>query len=189
MQRLIILLTLVSSLVACTVIDDSVNKQTTEKSQLQIREFQTREFDTNNSKLVLKAVLNVLQDDGFVVKNAVPDLGLLTASKEIDLNAKTDTKGEFWGDLLSAIVIASSDNNTSHHRRGDDKPQKKFKTIEVSVNVTEIGSRCKVRANFQAKETDNSGATQNVYVIEDQKFYQEFFAKVDKGVFIQKQGL
>ena len=52
------------------------------KTQLEVREFQTRTFDVADPKLVMKAMLNVLQDDGYVVKNAVVDLGLITASQE-----------------------------------------------------------------------------------------------------------
>ena len=63
------------------------------------------------------------------------------------------------------------------------------KTVEVSVNVTEYGSRSRVRANFLAKILDNKGDPAEVYTIDDPKFYQDFFSKVDKGVFLQKQGL
>ena len=47
------------------------------RSQLEIRQEQTREYDTHDTRLVMKALLNVLQDDGFIVKNAVVDLHLL----------------------------------------------------------------------------------------------------------------
>jgi hypothetical protein len=67
------------------------------KSQLQIRELQTRSYDTRNTKMVMKTMLNVLQDDGFIVKEANTELGLLTATKEIDVQ----TKGAvFWGVLF-----------------------------------------------------------------------------------------
>ncbi len=58
------------------------------QTQLQTREFQTRSYETNDMKMVMKALLNVLQDDGYIVKNANVDLGLLTATKEIDISAK-----------------------------------------------------------------------------------------------------
>lgn len=45
-----------------------------------------------------------------------------------------------------------------------------------------------MRANFQVKVLDNLGNPKEVYQVEDAKFYQDFFVKVDKGVFIQKQG-
>ena len=51
-----------------------------QKTQLQIREFQTRSYDTKDTRMVMKALLNVLQDDSFIVKNANVDLGLITAS-------------------------------------------------------------------------------------------------------------
>ena len=52
---------------------------TPEKTQLQIREIQTRSYDTNDTKIVMKVLLNMLQDEGFIVRNADTDLGLLTA--------------------------------------------------------------------------------------------------------------
>ena len=53
---------------------------TPDKTQLQIREIQTRSYDTNDTKIVMKVLLNMLQDEGFIVRNADTDLGLLTAS-------------------------------------------------------------------------------------------------------------
>jgi hypothetical protein len=45
-----------------------------EQTQLQIREIQTRTYDTHDTKAVLKTMLNVLQDDGFIVTEANTDL-------------------------------------------------------------------------------------------------------------------
>ena len=56
-----------------------------EQTQLEVREYQTRTFETGDTALVMKAMLNALQDDGYVVKNAVVDLGLITAERESDL--------------------------------------------------------------------------------------------------------
>lgn len=47
----------------------------TQKSQLEIRELQTRVFDTPDSVGVLKTMLSVLQDDGFIVTQANTELG------------------------------------------------------------------------------------------------------------------
>lgn len=162
-------------------------KQEVPKTQLQVREYQTRMFDTNNVKLVMKAALNVLQDDGFVVKNAVVDLGLLSASKEIDLSksSKTGSSDDTWGAIFAAL--ANSKHNNNNNRK--ENTFQKVKIIEVSVNVSEYGNQCKVRANFQAKILDNTGNTVEVFEVEDMKFYQDFFLKMDKGIFIQKQGL
>jgi hypothetical protein len=184
MKNLLVILALGVAVTSCTV----VNRAPTPKppqTQLQTREYQTREFDTNDVKLVMKAMLNVLQDDGFVVKNAVPDLGLLTATKEIQLTGSNNQSDQFWSDVFASLVTGSNNN-----RNNRDTPTRynKFKIVEVSVNVSEIGRRTKVRANFQAKVLDNEGNPVDVYTIQDQKFYQDFFAKVDKGIFLQKSG-
>lgn len=133
----------------------------------------------------MKAMLNVLQDDGFVVKNAVVDLGLLTATKEIQLSSRPSTSDSYWTEAFAGIVLG---RNQDRNRQQQDLRYNKFKQIEVSINVTEQGRRSKVRANFQAKILDNTGNPVDVYVIRDPKFYQDFFAKVDKGIFLQKQG-
>ena len=140
------------------------------KTQLEIREFQTRDYDTNDMKLVMKSLLNVLQDDGYIVKVANVELGLLSATKEINI----ENKGE-------AVIMALLG--------GHNARWKKNSIIECSGNVTEMGKVCKVRMNFQVKTMDNKGGVVDVNTIEDQVFYQSFFAKVDKGIFIGKQKL
>ncbi len=139
-----------------------------QQTQLQIREYQTRAFDTKNTKLVMKAVLGVLQDEGFIVKNADSDLGFISASKETDLGGAPI----FWG---------TKDSEPARYR--------KTSVIETTANVSEFGSQCRVRMNFMKKILDNTGATMEVDQITDAKFYQDFFSKVDKGLFLQKEKL
>jgi hypothetical protein len=168
------------SIVACTVV--SYQQQATPpKTQLQTREFQTREFDTNNTKLILKALINVLQDDGFVIKFADADLGLLSATKEINIAKSPNTSDVFWQEFFESMSRNQSKNKT-------EQRYNKFKTVEASINISELGKRSKVRANFQAKILDNLGNAVDVYAVDDMKFYQDFFSKVDKGIFLQKQG-
>ena len=141
-----------------------------QKTQLELREFQTRAFDTNDTKMVLKAVLNVLQDDDFIVKNANTELGLLNATKEVDVSS--------CGEKFVALLFA-----------GNNARYKQNSIIECSANVSEHGPQTRVRMNFQMKVLDNRGGVMKVTNIEDEAFYREFFAKVDKGVFIQKEKL
>lgn len=140
------------------------------KTQLQIREFQTRTFETNDIKMVMKALLNVLQDEGFIVKHASVELGLLNATKEVDIENK--------GEAVLLILLV-----------GADARWKKNSIIECTGNVSEFGNQMRVRVNFQMKVMDNRGNVIKVGQIEDAKYYQDFFSKVDKGVFIQKEKL
>lgn len=140
------------------------------KTQLQIREFQTRSYDTKDTKMVMKAILNVLQDDGFIVKNANVDLGLITAVKELDVEDKFEAGWrKFW--------------------LGHDAVYKKNSIIECSANISEFGKQTRVRVNFQVKLKNNKGNVMKIETIEDAKYYQEFFSKADKGIFIEKEKL
>ena len=141
-----------------------------EKSQLQIREFQTRSYDTPDVKMVMKAVMHTLQDDSYIIKEANVDLGLLTAQKEVDVSNQTEA-------VLTTIFA------------GAQARYKKNSIIEASANVSDFGTQTKVRINFQSKVMDNHGGVISVKQVDDMKFYQEFFAKVDKAVFLAKEKL
>lgn len=164
------------------------------KSQLEIREFQTREYETRDTKMVMKAVLNTLQDDGYIVHNAVPDLGLITATKDVEVE---HPGGAADSPLAMGLGIGLGVLSTGRHSgfgwgmgSGDDgRSLPRSSSIEVSVNVSEFGPTVRVRANFQKRTTDGRGAVYEAHQIEEPKFYQDFFSKVDKGIFIQREKL
>ncbi len=141
-----------------------------EKTQLQKRQFQTRKYDVQDDLVVLKAVANALQDEGFIIDEAEPDLGIITASKEVDI--------ENTGAKLVAIFFAGV-----HGRWA------KNNIIESSVNVSGHGEQTKVRVIFQVKSMNNKGEVMKVLQIEDETYYQNFFAKVDKSIFIEKEDI
>lgn len=140
------------------------------KTQLEIRQFQTRNFDTKDVRLVMKSLLNVLQDDGYVVKNVALDLGFISANKEED-------------------VEDGSERFFARATRGGQARWVKNELIEATLNVTEFGDTTRVRTNFQRKVFDNQGVVVTIQQITDEQFYQEFFTKVDKGIFIQGQDI
>ncbi len=138
------------------------------KSPLEIRAIQTREYSTRDTKMVMKALLNVLLDEGFIAKNAVTELGLITAAKEDDLE---DSSNAFLNQMLM----------------GSEARWQKNAIVEASANVSEFGDETRVRITFQRKVYDNHGAVISVQTLDDPLYYQNFFSKVDKGIFIQKQ--
>jgi len=76
------------SITTLIILGCATTPATPPKTQLEIREFQTRDYDTSDVKMVMKSLLNVLQDDSYIVKNANVELGLLSASKEVDVESK-----------------------------------------------------------------------------------------------------
>lgn len=139
-----------------------------EKTQLQIREFQTRTYDVDDDLMVMKAVASVLLDEGFIVKDAVPELGIISATKEVDIESGSEK-------FLSILFF------------GSNARWAKNSIIESTVNVSQFGKQVKVRVIFQVKSMNNLGEVMAVYQVDDEKYYQDFFAKVDKGIFIQKE--
>lgn len=138
------------------------------KTQLQVREFQTRTFDTTNTNEVLTAVVEAFQDQGFMVKNVVPQVGLVSAIKEVDLE---DPAQVFMKTFLG----------------GSNAVWEKNSVVEATANVRTLKGQTKVRATFQEKVMNNRGTLDTVSTIEDPKFYQGFFDKVGKSIFIEKQ--
>lgn len=143
------------------------------KSQLEVREFQTYTFDTADSKLVMKAMFNALQDDGYVVRNAVIELGLITATKEIDLapGRSLDSIGGGIFGWQEAPAFA------------------KLQVNDFTGNVTEFGQQTRIRISFQRKVLDSRGQIIEVRAIQDPAFYRDFFSRIDKSVYLQKEHL
>ena len=138
------------------------------KTQLQLREFQTRNYPSKDLKLVMKAVLNALQDDGYLIKSADKELGFISASKDVDI--------ENWSQAFLARILA-----------GAAARYQKNAVLEASANVSEFGRDTKVRIIFQTKVLDNFGSPMNAAQVDDATFYQDFFAKVDKSLFIERE--
>jgi hypothetical protein len=142
------------------------------KTQLQIREMQTRTYDVKDMKLVMKAMLNVLQDDDFIVRQANSDLGFINATKDIDLgNRGAEMFFSFNGIGMAQPAVERN------------------AVIDCTANVSEFGKQTRVRVNFQSKVMDSRGAVSQVRTVQDEKYYQDFFSKVDKGIFLQKEKL
>ena len=142
------------------------NKQL--KSQLEIRQMQTSEFQTSDTKMVLSAMLNTLQDEGYMVRQINTEMGFFNAVMEID---DENTFGKVWCSFWFGPHGTWRENSI----------------VECTANVTLHGEVTRVRANFVVKSMNNRGGVTKIHTIEDQKFYQEFFSKVDKGIFIEKE--
>jgi hypothetical protein len=184
-----------------------------EPTVLEVREFQTRTYETKDTKMVMKAVMNALQDENFVVKQANADLGLLTATREMDAQAP-DVPKKDAGWAAAAIGVAavvgivaviwavskSSSKDEKHHAShttpapvsttGPSTAEKRFEKIfvtECTANVSAFGPESKVRISFERRIVDNQGAVMKAEPVRDAAYYQDFFAKMDKSIFIEKE--
>ncbi len=160
-----------TTLVMCALLAGcATGTQGPAKTQLEVREFQTRTFDTTKTNEVLSAVVEAFQDQGFMVKNVVPEVGLVAATKDSDVE-------EFGQAAMMFLAFG-------HHASWA-----KNSTIEATANIKTIGPKTKVRITFQEKVLTNHGGINSVKTIEEPRFYQIFFDKIGKSIFIEKQKL
>lgn len=109
------------------------------KSQVELRSFQTRAFDTTDKEKTLRTVMATMQDLGFVLDKADAVLGTVSGTKL----GKTEMGAPFQ--------------------------------IRMTVSVRPRGqTQLLIRANAQYK----------LEAIEDPKPYQDFFAALQKSMFL-----
>jgi len=150
------------------------------RSPLEVRQAQTRTFDLADPRLVLKATLNVLQDEGYVIREANADLGLVTAVTE--WRSSQPNQGlrvlkwvaafPTWG---ASLLLPTGETE--------------FSAVEANVNVTPEAAGTRVRISLVAKVTGKDGAVRSVRPVEDPLAYQALLARLDKAVYLQREGL
>lgn len=147
---------------------NSKNEIIMPQTQLQKRVYQTKEYKNISKASVMKAMLNVLQDQGFIVNNANPLLGFISGAKEFSPNDKSINLEQEFGTTKGMFGVAVA-------------------VVETTANVSDFGNEVRVRINFKRKLLNDYGNAKKIEEITDQKYYQNFFSSVDKAIFIQKQ--
>lgn len=147
-------------------------KQKPEMTQLQVRELQTRTYDNADKNRILQVSLAVLQDDGYTVSNANTEMGLLVATKQLYEKKVDDSGTAFVKGFLGGGSIS----------------EQKFQHIEATLTVTPFGKQTRVRLSLRLTASSSSGEI-NYTAVSEPKPYQDFFAKLEKGLFIEKEGL
>lgn len=172
----------------------------TAKTTMEIREIQTRYYDTTDTQKVMKSVINTLQDNGFVIQEGEMELGYLRARK--DFRAKRTDKGRVTIYTLELLYYGACTGLTF----GLDAPflvipimhmknELALHPVIIDSNVTfeKVGTRTKVRINLIEKILENAdgytmikSSPRKVVRHYDAELYQEFFNQVDKNLFLEK---
>lgn len=150
------------------------------QSPLELRQAQSRSFDTANARLVLKATLNVLQDEGFVIRHADAELGLVTAVME--WRSRQPNQGLRILKWVAALPTYGASLLVPTGKT-------EFSAIEANVNVTPEATQTRVRISLVSKVTGKDGAVLSVRPVDDPLAYQKLLVRLDKAVFLEKEGL
>ena len=170
-KKILLILVLICLGLPCFAKSSTQEEVITPLTQLEKRQFQTRTYRATDKPTVMKALLNVYQDEGFMIYNANPLLGFIYGTKDFDTSdPDIDISKEFGlskGRLnMNGVKVA---------------------TLETSANVTEYGETIRVRINFKRKLLNVYGNAQFIEDINEDTFYTDFFEKLETAIILQHQ--
>lgn len=85
MRKSLVFLCLMALLCSCTSVHSDVLGTT--QTQVQMRNYQSRMFDTSDKAMVLRAVISTMQDLGFIIERADEKLGTISGTSYVKANA------------------------------------------------------------------------------------------------------
>ena len=138
----------------------------TPQVQLEKRKFQTRTYKTKDAAQIMKAILNVLQDEGYIVYNVNSLLGFVYAVKDFDTTDHNIDISKEFGFSKSRLNYNGV----------------KVATIETSANVTQYGDILRVRINFKRKLLNEYGNAQFIDDVSESEFYDSFYEKLSTAL-------
>jgi hypothetical protein len=141
-----------------------------------LRNVQTRRFDTQDERKLLDSATQVMQDLGFTIAESSVDLGLIGGNKQRDAEETAQVTGQVVLTVLMAL-------GGKHYDPLWDKEQ----TIRATLVLTPVegAKSTDVRIGFDRLLTNNRGVMWRSEVILDEKIYQEFFNKFSQSVFLE----
>ena len=139
---------------------------------LEMRQLQTRYFDTNEEQKVLMSSAGLLQDLGFNIDESETSLGFILGTKDRDA---TDA-----GQIVGAVVMAALFGvymSTDDHQI--------MRACIVTHPLGQAKKRIAVRVTFQRIVWNTQGQVSKKEGIVTPEIYQEFFSKLSKAVFLE----
>jgi len=123
MNKKLLLLAVVSviTLGGCTTTNQAVLGTT--QSQVQLRSFQSRAFDTSDREMVLRGVISTMQDLGFIIDRADQTLGTVSGTSYSPLSKLTVTVRE---DKTKKQIIVRANAQVGVKAIEDPKPYQNF---------------------------------------------------------------
>jgi hypothetical protein len=139
---------------------------------LEMRQLQTRYFDTKNEQEVLMSSAGLLQDLGFNIDESETSLGFILGTKDRDA---TDA-----GQIAGAVVMAALFGvymSTDDHQI--------MRACIVTHPLGQAKEKIAVRVTFQRIVWNTQGQISKKEGIVIPEVYQEFFSKLSKAVFLE----
>jgi hypothetical protein len=139
---------------------------------LEMRQLQTRYFDTNDEQTVLVSSAGLLQDLGFNIDESETSLGFVLGTKDRDA---TDA-GQIVGHIVMAALFWVYMPTDDHQI---------MRACIVTHPIGQTKERIAVRVTFQRIVWNTQGQISKKEGIVTPEIYQEFFFKLSKAVFLE----
>jgi len=175
MKKFFALLLVIVFLVGCEAKIPPEALQLTPQS-LEMRQLQTRYFETGDEKTLLMSSAGLLQDLGFNIDESSSELGFILGSKTRDATDAAQVTGAVILTLLTGAAM----------------PVDKVQRMRVCVVTHPYGGskeKIAVRVTFQRTVWNTQNQVSTNEAIEDPKVYQEFFSKLSKAVFLEANSI
>lgn len=139
------------------------------KDSLQLRQLQTRSFDTSNEKKLLTAGASVLQDLGFSIEESETKLGVILGEKDRDATEA----GQVAGAIFMAVMF------------GANMPVDQNQKIRASLITRPVGkNKVNLRITLQRVVWNTQGQISKTESVKDPEIYRDFFTKLSQSVFL-----
>lgn len=155
-------------------------------SSLADRQLESRRFDTLDRTELISASVGVLQDLGFTLDISNSELGVLTASKELDAS-NTGQMAVAAGKVTAAVLLAILTQDISQ-LPGGLPPVDVEQTVRICLVVNqslENSQASVVRITISRVIRDNRGQVSQAETLRLPELYEAFFDKLSKATFLQ----
>lgn len=158
---------------------------------LKNRALQTRIFETANEKELLSASAAVLQDLGFQIEESEVEMGILRAAKE---RSAREFWQEFWQGVIFVMSIAASAGGGNvititpvdlHQQIGATLTTRPLEGDDSRYTVRILFHRTLWKGDGQSGDHHIPPGATRMEMISDGQIYQQFFAKLSKGLFLE----
>jgi hypothetical protein len=139
---------------------------------VQVRQMQSRRFETPDEKKILAACVALLQDLEFSLEESSSELGLVVGSK--------DRSAIETGQVIGAVLLSLFGGSTPY-----DKDQR-FRA-SIVTRATEDRKYVVVRATFQRTVWNTQNQISRNEPLNKVELYQIFFERLSKAVFLEAQ--
>lgn len=147
------------------------------KQALNLRSFETRQFDSADEKTLLVAATAALQDLGYTVTESAPAVGVVAASKQRSAREAGQIAAQMvltvGMAMFGMVNIPTWDESQSIH-------------ATVVISPVGTGTDEEARVSFDRYITNNHGQMWRTELITDPKIYSGFFSHLNASLKLQE---